>query len=89
MYPKKFLLIVFVFCAIDSLGQKNFKYSPEKPKAGDIITITYTPSGDIANATKPIDAIVYSLGSKGQKTNELELKKTGNEYSNGINGYFG
>ena len=81
MHTKNFLFIVIVFCAIDSFGQNNFKFSPEKPKAGEIINITYTPSGDIANATTPIEAIVYALGSKGQKINDMSLKKSGNEYT--------
>ena len=30
-------------------AQTNFTISPEKPKPGDLITITYEPAGDLAN----------------------------------------
>src|SRR5665647_2224 len=81
MHTKTFLFVVVLFFTLSSFAQNNFKFSPEKPKAGDVITITYTPSGDIANVTAPIDAIVYSMGSKGQTTNDLQLKKTGHDYT--------
>ena len=81
MYSKKSSLILMLFFAVNTFGQTNFRFSPVKPHAGDAITITYTPSGDIANATAPIEGIVYTLGSKGQKTNDIKLKRTGNEYT--------
>ncbi len=81
MYSKKSSLIVMLFFAVNTFGQTNFTFSPVKPHAGDAITITYTPSGDIANATSPVEGIVYTLGSKGQNTNDIKLKRTGNEYT--------
>ena len=84
MRTKTFLFVVVLFLTISSFAQNNFKFSPEKPKAGEVITITYIPSGDIANVLTPIEGIVYTLGSKGQKTNDIKLKKTGNQYSGTI-----
>ena len=81
MYSKKSSLIVVLFFALNTFGQTNFKFSPVKPQAGDAITITYIPSGDIGNAIGPIEGIVYTLGSKGQNTNDIKLKRTGNEYT--------
>ena len=81
MNLKNLLLPVFLFCAFQTFAQNNFTYSPEKPQAGDIITINYSPSGTIANSTIVPSAIVYALGSKGQKTDDLVLKKTGNNYT--------
>lgn len=78
---KKLFFIAVLFYSINSFGQSNFKFSPAKPHAGDVITITYTPSGDISNTTTPVEAIVYALGSKEQKTNEIKLKKSGNLYT--------
>lgn len=66
--------------AVQTYGQSNFTFSPEKPQAGDIITINYTPSGTIANTTSPLKAIVYTIGNK-QTANDLALKKSGNTYS--------
>ncbi|KAA9038102.1 TlpA family protein disulfide reductase [Ginsengibacter hankyongi] len=81
MRTKTFLFVVVLFFTLSSFAQNNFKFFPEKPKAGDVITITYTPSGNIANTSAPIEAIVYSMGSKGQTTNELQLKRIGHDYT--------
>ncbi|HEY5369177.1 MAG TPA: TlpA disulfide reductase family protein [Hanamia sp.] len=80
MHTKNLLLLASLFCALQTFSQNNFTYSPEKPQAGDVITIHYTPSGTIANTTVSPTSIVYALGSKGQKTDDLLLKKTDNDY---------
>lgn len=61
-------------------AQTNFTFSPEKPKAGDIITINYTPAGTLGNTTSPVTSIVYTIGNK-QTANDLSLKKSGTNYS--------
>jgi thiol-disulfide isomerase/thioredoxin len=81
MQIKKLLLAAILFCAVNTFGQSNFKFSPEKPQAGDLITITYTPGGDIANTTSSLEAVAYYLGSKDYPLNEIQLKKSGNEYT--------
>ena len=78
------MLFALLFCAGQTFGQSNFKYSPEKPKAGDVITINYSPSGTITNTTSPLKAIVYTLGNKDEKTNDLDLKKTGDNYTGSV-----
>lgn len=80
MKTKNFLLAGFLFFAFQTFGQNNFSYSPEKPKAGDVITINYIPSGSLSNSTSPLKAIVYLTGSK-QEANDLILKKTGDKYT--------
>ncbi|HEY5462328.1 MAG TPA: TlpA disulfide reductase family protein [Hanamia sp.] len=81
MRTKNLLLSALLFCALHTFGQSNFIFSPEKPKAGDVISVTYIPSGTIANSTSLLNAIVYTLGSKGQTANDLDLKKSGNDYT--------
>ena len=81
MLIKKLLLVAILFCAVNTFGQSNFKFSPEKPQAGDVITITYTPAGDIADTKAPLEAVAYYLGSKDYPLNEIQLKKSGNEYT--------
>jgi thiol-disulfide isomerase/thioredoxin len=81
MATKNLLLSVFSLCVLHTFGQTNFTFSPEKPKAGDAISVTYVPSGTIANTTSPLNAIVYTLGNKGQTANDLDLKKSGNNYT--------
>lgn len=80
MPTKNLLLTVLLFCVLQTFGQSNFTFFPEKPKGGDVISITYVPSGTIANTTSQLNTIVYTIGSKGQNTNDLDLKKSGNKY---------
>ncbi|MEO9144345.1 MAG: TlpA disulfide reductase family protein [Ginsengibacter sp.] len=81
MCIKKLLLPALLFCVIQTFGQKNFTFSPEKPHPGDAIIINYTPAGTLTNTSAKLDAIVYTLGNKGQTANDLTLKKTGNGYT--------
>ena len=85
MYIKKILLPALLFCVMQSFGQNNFTFSPEKPRTGDIITISYSGAQTNSRETKKGDqpllkATVYTLGSKGQTANDLDLKKTGDNY---------
>jgi thiol-disulfide isomerase/thioredoxin len=78
--------MAFLFCALQTFAQNNFTYSPEKPQAGDVITINYSNSKTRPAATSPnekssLNAIVYTLGSQGQTANDLSLKKTGDTYT--------
>ncbi len=78
--------MAFLFCALQTFAQNNFTYSPEKPHAGDVITINYSDSKTRPAATSPnekssLTAIVYKLGSKGQTADDLSLKKTGDTYT--------
>jgi peroxiredoxin len=84
MTTKKMLLAGFLFLAVQTFGQTNFSFSPEKPKAGDQITINYSPSGILTNTASPINAIVYIMGNK-QKADDVNFKKNGNKYTATIN----
>ena len=81
MITRKLLLILLVLVAVNASAQTNFSFSPEKPKPGDIITITYEPAGDIANTIKPVEAAVYQSTSKGNKADDLVLTKIAKKYS--------
>lgn len=80
MKLKNYLLTVLLITTLQTFAQSSFTFSPEKPKAGDVITINYTPSGTIANTTSQVKAIVYTIGNK-QTANDLPLKKSGNNYT--------
>jgi len=84
MFLKKILTILFLFSACIAVAQKNFSVNPEKPKAGDWITINYEPAGDIINTTQNVEGIVYLFGSGGQQTEDVILKKTGKKYTGTI-----
>lgn len=80
MRKSAFLLVLLASSQLLTQAQ-NFSFSPEKPKPGETITITYTPAGDIANTLKPIEAAVYSQGAKKQIADDLQLKKSGGSYT--------
>lgn len=63
-------------------AQQTFTYSPEKPKAGDKITVTYTPApGEDGKAPK-IEAVVYQVGPKNvMASDDLALVKNGNAWT--------
>ena len=89
MYKKEVLFPALLFCVMQSFGQSNFTFSPEKPMAGDIITVTYSRAQTNGGETtkddqSPLKAIVYKLGNKGETANDLDLKKSGNIYTDTI-----
>lgn len=84
MLYKKILTVLFLFSACIAVAQKNFSFHPDKPKAGDVITITYEPAGDIINTPHPVEGIVYNFGSEGQATEDVILKRSGKKYTGTI-----
>ncbi|MFZ2906262.1 MAG: redoxin domain-containing protein [Cyclobacteriaceae bacterium] len=81
MIKKNFLTCLLAFVAVASGAQQNFIYSPTSPKAGDIITITYIPAGELANTMKKVEAAVYVSSGKGRKADDLVLTKNGKKYT--------
>ena len=80
-----FRLLFLLLISSSSFAQQNFSYTPEKPKPGETITITYQtayrPAGDIANTILPVEAIVYQHGLSSQKADDLLLKKTADGFT--------
>src|SRR5687767_14483543 len=83
---RKILVAILLFAAVNTFAQKNFTFSPEQPKPGDNITITYEPAGDIANTIKPVEATVYFVGMRGSRAEDLPLERKGNKYTATIPG---
>ena len=86
MSIKKLFLFLLLLVTSAVYSQQNFQYFPEHPKAGEVITFTYTPAGDIANTQSPVEGIVYGLGEfepgrNMQTAADLELKREGNKYT--------
>lgn len=77
----KIIILILAFTSSYTFAQSNFSFVPQKPKAGESITITYTPSGTLANVSSPIVATVSVLNSKGLNANDLDLAKSGNSFS--------
>lgn len=55
---------------------KRFAVSPEAPKSGDEITITYDPSGSILKDAKQVSGRIYTHGSFKWKVADITLKPT-------------
>jgi len=81
MLKRIFLLFGSLVGAFSLIAQQNFTYTPSAPKAGDVITVTYSPAGDLANTLKKVEAAVYLSGSKGRKADDLLLTKSGKKYT--------
>lgn len=77
---RKFILIIFLFCALHVSAQDNFSYSPEMPQAGDIITFTYTPAGALANLMEPVKARAFTLREKGEFIPKTDVQENGRSY---------
>jgi thiol-disulfide isomerase/thioredoxin len=84
MFTRKLFTLLLLLTAITTYSQKNFTYTPANPKAGDVITFTYEPAGDLANTILPVDAVVYQWGEKGYKADDITLTRIGNKFSGTI-----
>ena len=79
MFTRKFIVALLLIITVTAKSQKNFTYTPEKPKPGDKITFTYEPAGDIANTIKPVEGVMYQMGKRGNKADNIVIeKKEGN-----------
>lgn len=81
MFIKRLLPLLLLFAVSSVQSQKNFTYTPEKPKPGDLISFTYEPAGDIANTLKPVEAALYQNGKKINKADDLVLTKADGKYT--------
>ncbi len=71
------ILLLMLCCATMNLyAQNNFTISPEKPKAGDLVTITYEPAGDLANTTAMVEAVAYMMTQGRQKAYDIKLARS-------------
>jgi thiol-disulfide isomerase/thioredoxin len=82
MLTRKFPLLLLLLAAITGYSQKKFSFTPEHPKPGDVIKITYEPAGDIANTILPVDAVVYQYNETGNyKADDIALERNGNQFT--------
>lgn len=74
-------LILILQCAIISgFAQQNITIAPPSPQAGDIITVTYIPAGELANTQKKVEGSIYISTNTNRKADDLTLTKTGKKY---------
>lgn len=78
---KNIILFFLLFFVAGVYAQQNFRFTPEKPQAGDLIHITYEPAGNIANTQSPVEGVVYLLNGGDQAADDMVLKKDGKKYT--------
>lgn len=78
---KRMLPVLFVLLTIAVQAQKNFTYSPEKPKPGDEITILYEPAGDLANNIKPVEGVFYQNGMSMMKADDIKMQRKNGKFT--------
>jgi thiol-disulfide isomerase/thioredoxin len=80
---KKIFLSLFLVAGllISNAQTTNFSYSPEKPKPGESITITYEPAGALNGTMGPLEAVIYQKGTDKQKADDLVLQRSGKKYT--------
>ena len=84
MFTRKFIVALLLIITVTANAQKNFIYTPEKPKPGDKITFTYEPAGDIATTIKPVEGVMYQMGKRGNKADDIVIEKKGGKYTGTI-----
>ncbi|OGV11176.1 MAG: hypothetical protein A3J84_03990, partial [Ignavibacteria bacterium RIFOXYA2_FULL_37_17] len=75
-------ILIFFFNVTVSYAQanKNFSFKPEKPKAGEKITVTYIPDGSkLANATN-VTMLIHAYGKNIYYSDEVVLQKEGKSW---------
>lgn len=77
---KKFLLIILLLATIEVSAQQSLSYTPEKPQAGQSISITYSPSGNLAAVNQQVSLKYYTIRAGNYMANDGDFKKSGNKY---------
>lgn len=80
MLLRRISLLFCMLLSITAFAQNNFSYTPEKPKPGEEITITYEASGTIAGNLKPVEAVFYALGKK-DIADDIPMKRIGKKFT--------
>jgi phage pi2 protein 07 len=84
MTIKRLILAALVLLTVATQAQKNFTYSPEKPKPGDEITFIYEPAGDLANNIKPVEGVFYQTGTGLNKADDIVMQRKGRTFTGTI-----
>ncbi len=74
------LLFVFITGAVAQTA-KNFSFKPDKPKAGEKISIVYNPKGSKIEKSPQITMLVHAYGKTIYSTDEYPLEKKGSSWA--------
>jgi thiol-disulfide isomerase/thioredoxin len=84
MNPVRTCLAALLLMSASSVAQvSTFSYSPQFPKKGEKVTITYDPSGTSLSAEKSIEATAYVMNSDKPAivAKEVPMVKNGNKFT--------
>ncbi|MCX6285869.1 MAG: TlpA disulfide reductase family protein [Bacteroidetes bacterium] len=81
MRKYQILLSLAILAGNFANGQQNFTCQPSHPRPGDVITVQYTPEGDLAHTKEQVEAVYYLFSRNGYKADDLPLKRSGNSYT--------
>lgn len=79
MYLKNMIIALLIMSSVEVAAQ-SFSYIPEKPQAGQTITVSYTPSGLLAGTSGPVNLIYYTSRKSGIYAFDGTFNKKGNMY---------
>lgn len=70
------LVVACIFLSVFSFAQNSFTYSPLKPRPGDEITFSFTPSGALAGMVAIPNAFVVESSVNGYKLTDITLSRS-------------
>lgn len=83
-------LIVFFSFGLGAAAQDNFSFTPQKPRPGESVNISYTPPAGLFDAADVVNCVAYKWGTYCDGTAQAKvkmckpvtvlLKKNGNHY---------
>ncbi len=89
MYLKRSLIltlpIIFIVIGCGPKFEGTFSYTPEKPQAGDEITVMYDPAGTPLESTDNIDMVAYLYSVDLDDAVGIEMEKEGKGYKASFN----
>lgn len=75
--------VMLLFSASPLLAQNQVTFSPEKPQAGESVTVTFIPAKDLSKSK--VEVVTYVMGPGNQDLNSLTLIKKGTNYEGTFN----
>ena len=74
------LIFFFSVTLYNAQTNKNFSFKPEKPKAGEQITVTYNPDGSKLASAANVTMLIHAYGKNIYYSDEVALQKEGTSW---------
>lgn len=76
---KQFLFTTLIVISLQAHAQ-TLSFSPEHPQAGQMVSVTYTPSDLLTTSSEPLKVVYYKIGDKGYFGFDANVIKSGKSY---------